>query len=122
MKALAGAGSEVHFTHLSNTSCDTLASLFESSSSREEGQAFAHPEGVLELMKHKGISLDKVCLLDPRAEKQLAPEDGNGRFEWFLFGVSLIPKLACWKRSDRYTGNSWYVSFCATSFFMAQEA
>ena len=38
-------------------------------------------------MKQAGVSLDKVCLLDPKAEKELSPEDGDGRFEWFLFGV-----------------------------------
>jgi ribosome biogenesis SPOUT family RNA methylase Rps3 len=27
-----------------------------------------------------------VCLLDPKAEHALSPEDGD-RFEWFLFGV-----------------------------------
>ena len=43
--------------------------------------------GVLDLMKASGVLLDKVCLLDPKAEKALSPEDGDGRFQWFLFGV-----------------------------------
>ena len=90
MKTLAGEGSEVHFTHLSQSSCGTLTSLFaQPSASGPEAQAAAHPEGVLDFMKKRGIPLDKVCLLDPRAEKVLAPEDGDGRFEWFLFGVCL---------------------------------
>jgi ribosome biogenesis SPOUT family RNA methylase Rps3 len=38
-------------------------------------------------MEASGIELDKVCLLDPKAEAALSPEDGDGRFEWFLFGV-----------------------------------
>ena len=38
-------------------------------------------------MKTSGMELDKVCLLDPKAEAALSPEDGDGRFEWFLFGV-----------------------------------
>jgi len=38
-------------------------------------------------MKASGVELDKVCLLDPKAETALSPEDGDGRFEWFLFGV-----------------------------------
>lgn len=89
MKTLAGPGSEVQFTHLSQSSCDTLTALFAQSPAPEaEARAEAHPEGVLEFMKRMGVPLDKVCLLDPKAEKELSPEDGDGRFEWFLFGVS----------------------------------
>lgn len=86
MRTLAGPESEVHFTHLSKSSCDTLTSLFAQSASGEAAPGFAHSEGVLDFMKAKGVPLDKVCLLDPKAEKPLAPEDGDGRFEWFLFG------------------------------------
>ncbi|GJE93304.1 SAM-dependent RNA methyltransferase [Phanerochaete sordida] len=86
MRTLAGPSSEVHFTHLSKSSCDTLASLFAQGPEGEAAPGFAHAEGVLDYMKTKGVPLDKVCLLDPRAEKVLAPEDGDGRFEWFLFG------------------------------------
>jgi ribosome biogenesis SPOUT family RNA methylase Rps3 len=32
-----------------------------------------------------GIALDKVCLLDPKAERELSPTDG---FSCFLFGAS----------------------------------
>lgn len=47
-------------------------------------------------MKKNNIPLDKVCLLDPRAESELSPEDGDGRFSWFLFGVSCpFYHLAC---------------------------
>lgn len=35
-----------------------------------------------------GLSVNDVCLLDPKAELELSPEDGDGRFKWFLFGVS----------------------------------
>lgn len=56
-----------------------------------EAPAYAHAESVMEHMKKEGVSLDKVCLLDPKAEHELAPEDGNGRFSWFLFGVSNSP-------------------------------
>ncbi|KAI0343018.1 DUF431-domain-containing protein [Trametopsis cervina] len=83
MRTLAGEKSEVHFTHLSQSSCKTLTSLF---SNPGGAPASAHLEGVLELMKVKGIPLEKVCLLDPKAEKPLSPEDGDGRFSWFLFG------------------------------------
>jgi len=37
-------------------------------------------------MVERGVPIEKVCLLDPKAEKELSPEDGDGRFEWFLFG------------------------------------
>ena len=90
MRTLAGPSSEVHFTHLSKSSCDTLGSLFAQGPAGEAAPGFAHAEGVLDYMKAKGVPLDKVCLLDPRAEKVLAPEDGDGRFEWFLFGVSTL--------------------------------
>lgn len=93
MRTLAGSESEVHFTHLSMSSCDTLTSLFTQSTAGEAALGVAHPEDVLELIRARGVSLDKVCLLDPKAEKSLAPEDGDGRFEWFLFGVSFTSYL-----------------------------
>ncbi|CAL1710109.1 unnamed protein product [Somion occarium] len=96
MQDLAGAESEIHFTHLSQKSCFTLQNLFSSrldsngssslKNAQPKAQAFAHSEGVLELMKSHNVPLDKVCLLDPKAPKELSPEDGDGRFEWFLFG------------------------------------
>ena len=99
MQDLAGPQSEVHFTHLSQRSCETLQSLFSPAPStlssipaddapqKEKANGHAHAEGVLELMKSRGVPLEKVCLLDPRAPQELSPEDGDGRFEWFLFGV-----------------------------------
>ena len=99
MQDLAGPQSEVHFTHLSQRSCETLQSLFSPAPStlssisaddapqKEKAKGYAHAEGVLELMKSRGVPLEKVCLLDPRAPQELSPEDGDGRFEWFLFGV-----------------------------------
>ncbi|TFK86728.1 DUF431-domain-containing protein [Polyporus arcularius HHB13444] len=86
MRSFAGPGATVHFTHLSPASCTTLSSLFSQDADRSRAEAFAHQKSVMQLMEEKGISLDKVCLLDPKAEKELAPEDGDGRFEWFLFG------------------------------------
>ena len=103
MRTLAGPGAEVHFTHLSPSSCATLTALFarshsssaaseseSGSGSESEAHAAAHPEGVLKFMKQRNVPLEKVCLLDPKAEKPLAPEDGDGAFEWFLFGVSAL--------------------------------
>jgi ribosome biogenesis SPOUT family RNA methylase Rps3 len=42
---------------------------------------------VLDLMKNRAISLHRVCLLDPKSSQELTPEDGDGAFDWFLFGV-----------------------------------
>lgn len=91
MRTLAGSGSHVHFTALSKSSRDALSNAW-SDALPEESQKLAGATGyecsVLELMKQKGIPLEKVCLLDPKGEKDLSPEDGDGRFEMFLFGVS----------------------------------
>ncbi|KAL6309399.1 DUF431-domain-containing protein [Sparassis latifolia] len=89
MRSLAGPGAHVHFTHLSQSSCPSLSSLFDRGTpteSSESAQASSHQVSVMELMKANDIPLIKVCLLDPKAEKELSPEDGDGRFSWFLFG------------------------------------
>ncbi|KAG6829719.1 hypothetical protein H0H87_010425 [Tephrocybe sp. NHM501043] len=86
MRILAGNGAHVHFTHLSKSSTETLLTAFQSSTA-DLADASCHEQGVLDLMKSKRIPLDKVCLLDPKAEAVLSPEDGDGRFEMFLFGV-----------------------------------
>ncbi|KAF9078625.1 SAM-dependent RNA methyltransferase [Rhodocollybia butyracea] len=82
MRTLAGANSKIYFTHLSLNETTTSGSQVESA------EAFCITSGVLDLIKEKlGGSLNRVCLLDPKAEKELSPEDGDGRFDWFLFGV-----------------------------------
>ncbi|KAH9927983.1 DUF431-domain-containing protein [Epithele typhae] len=88
MRAFAGHGASVHFTHLSQGSCNTLSDLFASDpeGTSPRAHAYAHQTSVMELMEARGVPLDKVCLLDPKAEKEISPEDGDGRFEWFLFG------------------------------------
>lgn len=94
MRTLAGPGSQVHFTHLSKASSHSLNAAFAqsdtdaaASASGSKATATCHSTGVLELMKERGVPLSKVCLLDPKAEKALSPEDSDGEFEWFLFGV-----------------------------------
>ena len=88
MRMLAGPDAHVQFTNLSKSSSDFLASAFKSSTVDATVSQFScHQMGVLDLMKASGVLLDKVCLLDPKAEKALSPEDGDGRFQWFLFGV-----------------------------------
>ncbi|KAJ4490044.1 SAM-dependent RNA methyltransferase [Lentinula aciculospora] len=87
MRKLAGPESYVHFTHLSKTSSKSLTTKFAELSSDGQAEAICHESGVLDLIKERlNGSLEKVCLLDPKAEKELSPEDGDGRFEWFLFG------------------------------------
>jgi hypothetical protein len=89
MRMLAGPDAHVQFTNLSKSSSDFLASAFNSSTTSDVtlSQFSCHQKGVVDLMKASGILLERVCLLDPKAEKELLPEDGDGRFEWFLFGV-----------------------------------
>lgn len=43
------------------------------------------PETVEQLLQESSISKSKVCLLDPRGEKDLSPEDGED-FAVFVFG------------------------------------
>lgn len=98
MRMLAGPNAHVQFTNLSKSSCDFLVSAFKSSSSTTQDTAMpptsshlsqfsCHQIGVLDLMKASDVLLEKVCLLDPKADKELSPEDGDGCFQWFLFGV-----------------------------------
>ncbi|KAF7366817.1 hypothetical protein MSAN_00940000 [Mycena sanguinolenta] len=86
--AVAGQTAKIHFTHLSKASRDSLSSVFVPQPALAD--ASCHQDGVLDLMKQQlgetPAALGKVCLLDPKAELPLSPEDGDGRFEWFLFG------------------------------------
>ena len=95
MRILAGPDAYVQFTSLSKSSSDFLDSAFKSTTttttdatpSSRHSQFSCHQMGVLDLMKASDVLLDNVCLLDPKADKELSPEDGDGRFQWFLFGV-----------------------------------
>jgi len=49
----------------------------------------AHTQSVLELLERRNVPITRVCLLDPKAETVLAPEDSKS-FEYFLFGVRSI--------------------------------
>jgi len=84
MRSLAGPSSSVHFTHVSPSAAASLGDLL-SSSDPSLARAEVHTEGILDLMKAKGVPLEKVCLLDPKAPDALAPVDGVN-FDWFLFG------------------------------------
>ncbi|KAF9456733.1 SAM-dependent RNA methyltransferase [Collybia nuda] len=87
MRMLAGPNAHVHFTHLSKSSSEFLTTAFQSSGN-DLSKASCHQYGVLDLIRESvgGPDLQRVCLLDPKAEKVLSPEDGDGRFDWFLFG------------------------------------
>lgn len=105
MRTLAGAESTVYFAHLSPSSCASMSERFLLDREHdEESEASKRPEkkpekelllanaefrteSIQELMKIHGVPLGRVCLLDPRAERELSPEDGP-QFDWFLFGVS----------------------------------
>ncbi|KAG8904295.1 hypothetical protein FRB99_001929 [Tulasnella sp. 403] len=87
MRTLAGPDNIVRFTHLSSTSRDALQALWTAGQNdRSLSGVQVTNVPVLDLMKAHQIPLDKVCLLDPKAPEALKPEDGDGRFEWFLFG------------------------------------
>ena len=114
MRMLAGPDSRVMFTSLSKTSCDFIDASFGSKSGTDLAAFSCHREGIVERMKAEGIPLDKVCLLDPKAESELSPEDGDGRFEWFLFGVRLLDHytllcgfIDCLSTINPLTGNTW---------------
>lgn len=88
MRRLAGPDSEVHFTHLSQACSNALLESFGESSAgtraSEIADVFFTTKGVLDLIKAIGVSLDEVCLLDPKAERELSPDDA---YTSFLFGV-----------------------------------
>jgi ribosome biogenesis SPOUT family RNA methylase Rps3 len=98
MRTLAGPSSEVHFTHLSRTCLDALMKSFGGSSvgakADEIAVVFCTTGGVLDLIEAIDISWDKVCLLDPKAERELSPEDSK-RFTNFLIGVGIdnLPRI-----------------------------
>lgn len=54
------------------------------------------------------LRLENVCLLDPKAETELSPEDGDGRFAGFLFGVSGWSNLRCIVLFDEFNSSIPY--------------
>ena len=88
MRTLAGASNQVCFTNLSSSAALDLNKLWNGPESQAgEAPVCVLDIGVVERMRREGVPLDSVCLLDPKAPKELVPEDGDGRFKWFLFGV-----------------------------------
>ncbi|KAG1847859.1 DUF431-domain-containing protein [Suillus subalutaceus] len=84
MITLAGINGRVEFTHLSHNSSSSLdARLAPINKSAASYQV--HTQSVMELLEQNNISISRVCLLDPKAQTALAPEDGK-IFDHFLFG------------------------------------
>ena len=97
MRTLAGSDSEVHFTHLSQACGDSLLKSFgQPSTETQTAEAFCHTKGILDLIKDIGVPLDQVCLLDPKAEHELSPDDA---YTNFLFGVG-VDQLGNLYRAD----------------------
>lgn len=89
MRTLAGPDGHVHFTHLSPSACTWLNEKLTELES--DGTTLAkvsvHQSALVDILAPKLFtSLDRVCLLDPKAKEELKPEDGDGRFDCFLFG------------------------------------
>jgi len=93
MRLLAGKENVVRFSHLSVTSAAALQASWQGSDTDHLENELSTKSvevttlSVMELMKERNIPLEKVCLLDPKAMTALGPEDGDGKFQWFLFGV-----------------------------------
>lgn len=90
MLSLAGKDSQVYFTHLSKLSVESLTRIFETLKNSDQAVGKGFTAGILELARSGNIPLEKICLLDPKAEHALSPSDGDGRFSWFLFGVRVL--------------------------------
>ncbi|KAG7095996.1 hypothetical protein E1B28_006678 [Marasmius oreades] len=80
---------DLEYARISCSTCEPLQVLDLAYTSRIYPKHLHKPSNprILEIIKQEFHgSLGKVCLLDPKAEKELSPEDGDGRFQWFLFG------------------------------------
>jgi hypothetical protein len=87
MLSLSPPDATVHFTSLSSSSQIALSRAFAPAPNPTVPTATAkpHTQDVLSLIKELNIPMERVCLLDPRAEKEIEPEDGEV-FDMFLFG------------------------------------
>lgn len=102
MLTLVGPNSTVHFTSLSKASLESLRKELSSSTSTSNHQSAnfeLHTSSITTLIKERNWKLDRICLLDPRAEKGLnvrdaglnrkevgEKKDGENFFTHFLFG------------------------------------
>ena len=95
MLNLIGPSSQLHFTSLSSSSIPPLQKYLEETTPSSSSKAHLHTEPILTLVEKLGSTSARVCLLDPRAPKELAPEDGE-TFDIFLYGgilgASILPE------------------------------
>lgn len=96
MVKLAGPSASVQFTHLSQNAGYSLRSKLSSLGGVQDKDQHAryevHTASILDLLQKRSVPLEKVCLLDPKAERVLDPGDKD-EFGWFLFGVCGIISL-----------------------------
>lgn len=87
MLTLVGPSSSVHFTSLSGSSIPPLQSYLSTQNPASSSKAGLHTSSILDTLPDLSPPVPKarVCLLDPRAEKELAPEDAEV-FDLFLYG------------------------------------
>ncbi|KAG8965355.1 hypothetical protein FRC03_000655 [Tulasnella sp. 419] len=88
MRMLVQKTGSVLFTSLSPTSVASLNAAWGTTNPEDSNLSDVEvlSANVSQLMKSRHVSLDQVCLLDPKATQELSPDDGDGRFKWFLFG------------------------------------
>lgn len=79
---LLAAPSNVIFSSLSPASVDSLKELLEKKGAKAASYR-NETKSVRELMEAEGVPLERVCLLDPRAEKEIGTDDRES-FDWFL--------------------------------------
>lgn len=91
MLTLVGPGSTVHFTSLSTASLESLRNALQSSST-DRAEFELHTASITTLMRERGIALEQVCLLDPKAPLPISVNDAKqtesnpSPFRFFLFG------------------------------------
>lgn len=80
----AKPGSKVIYTNLSPISFNTLNSYLKEEENKT-ASGHCHSESITKIMDNENISKSRVCLLDPKAPKEISPEDIN-QFDYYLFG------------------------------------
>lgn len=83
MLSSVGPSSTVAFTSLSTSSIPPLQAYL--SAKPDGAKAELHTDPVLDMAAKAGIDQARICLLDPRAEQVIHPEDAQ-RFDVFLYG------------------------------------
>jgi ribosome biogenesis SPOUT family RNA methylase Rps3 len=73
----------VAFTSLSTTSVPPLKEYLSGKPDGAKVELFTQP--VLEVAAQQGIDKARICLLDPRAEQVIQPDDAD-KFDVFLYG------------------------------------